>query len=394
MQHKMMNINAIKSNPDNPRLIKDANFDRLVKSIKDAPWMLDIRPIVVDENMTILGGNMRYEACLKAGLKEVPIINASNLSEEQKKEFIIKDNLGYGEWDFEILCNQWDCDLLNDWGLEIPDFGAENLTIEEDDAAIEEPKNTDIVLGDLIEIGCHRLICGDSTNPDHVKKLLESSEPYLMVTDPPYGVEYSPEWRNDALSSKKNYVGRSLGKVENDDISDWSDAWSLSLSKVAYIYHAAIFGDIVKKSLVENDYEIKSQIIWNKNHFAIGRSHYHWKHEACWYAIKKGSEGKWIGGRDKTTVWDIDKNISNDSGHSTQKPIECMSRAIRNHEGDVYDPFLGSGTTMIASHQLNRKCYGIEINPIYCQIIVDRMLKLDPKLIVKINGKTKDMKNG
>lgn len=394
MQHKMMNINAIKSNPDNPRLIKDANFDRLVKSIKDAPWMLDIRPIVVDENMTILGGNMRYEACLKAGLKEVPIINASNLSEEQKKEFIIKDNLGYGEWDFEILCNQWDCDLLNDWGLEIPDFGAENLTIEEDDAAIEEPKNTDIVLGDLIEIGCHRLICGDSTNPDHVKKLLESSEPYLMVTDPPYGVEYSPEWRNDALSSKKNYVGRSLGKVENDDISDWSDAWSLSPSKVAYIYHASLFGDIVKKSLVENDYEIKCQIVWNKNNFAIGRSHYHWKHEPCWYAIKKGSEGKWIGGRDKTTVWDIDKNISNDSGHSTQKPIECMSRAIRNHEGDVYDPFLGSGTTMIASHQLNRKCYGIEINPIYCQIIVDRMLKLDPKLIVKINGKTKDMKNG
>lgn len=181
-----VDITQIKKNQDNPRLIKDANFNRLVKSIKDAPWMLDIRPIVVDENMTILGGNMRYEACLEAGLKEVPIINASNLTEEQKKEFIIKDNLGYGEWDFEILSNEWDCDLLNDWGLEIPDLLTERDEETMSASTLSPNYDSDIAIGDIIELGEHRLVCGNYNKVSHLKALFEKSDKHYFNISPTY----------------------------------------------------------------------------------------------------------------------------------------------------------------------------------------------------------------
>lgn len=379
-------ITELKVNPDNPRLIKDDKFKKLVKSIQDFPQMLEIRPIVVNDEMVVLGGNMRLKACIEAGLKEVPIIKASQLTPEQQKEFIIKDNVGFGEWDWDTIANEWDVDQVTEWGLDIPDFAIKQEATE-DDYEIPDEIETDIVLGDLFEIGEHRLLCGDSTKADDVDKLLNGKEPYLMVTDPPYGVNYDANWRNEAdRADGRPSSDRATMKVNNDDRVDWSESWSLSPSKVTYVWHGDRHAAEVQKTLEQNNFIIRCQIVWVKNNIVISRGDYHWKHEPCWYAVKKGSKGNWASDRKQTTVWEIDKPMKSETGHSTQKPVECMARPINHHDGDVYDPFLGSGTTMVASHQLNRKCYGMEIDPKYCQVIVDRMLKLDPSIEVKRNG--------
>lgn len=379
-------IGNIKANPNNPRLIKDEKFNKLVNSIRDFPQMLKIRPIVVNDDMVILGGNMRLKACKEAGLTEVPVIKASDLTEEQQKEFIIKDNVGFGEWDWSMIANEWGAEQVTDWGLDIPDF-PNTQDAQEDDYEMPDDIKTDIVLGDLFEIGPHRLLCGSSTEADAVAKLLNGKEPYLMVTDPPYGVNYDADWRNHALREDGTTSdGRAIGKVQNDDKSDWTEAWALSPSKVAYVWHAGKFSAIVQQSLETSDFQMRSQIIWVKNNIVISRGDYHWKHEPCWYAVKKGNKGNWASDRKQTTVWEIDKPMKSETGHSTQKPVECMAKPIANHDGDVYDPFLGSGTTMVAAHQLNRKCYGMELDPKYCQVIVDRMLKLDPNVEIKKNG--------
>jgi DNA modification methylase len=296
----------------------------------------------------------------------------------------------FGEWDWDTLANEWDTVELADWGLDIPDFALNKGEAEEDDYEIPDEIKTDIVLGDLFEIGQHRLLCGDSTNADDVNKLLGGKEPYLMVTDPPYGVNYDPTWRHRAGINNSSRVGN----VANDNNSDWTDVWNISPSTVAYIWHGGKHTSTVQASLETAGYDIRCQIIWNKQQMVFSRGDYHWKHEPCWYAVKHGNKGNWAGDRKQTSVWDIQsilqsskKNKEDDAQiHGTQKPVECMARPIKNHDGDVYDPFLGSGTTMVAAHQLNRKCYGMEIDPKYCQVIVDRMRKLDPAIVIKKNG--------
>jgi DNA modification methylase len=336
--------------------------------------------------LIVIAGNMRLKACQELGIKEVPTkILPADTPLEKLKAYTIKDNVPYGENDWDALANYWDLDMLKDWGLEIPDLKDLELEAKEDDFEIPDEVHTDIVPGDLFEIGPHRLLCGSSTEADAVAKLLNGKEPYLMVTDPPYGVVYDAQWRDDALSDGKE-TGRSKGKVQNDTNADWTEAWALSPAKVAYVYHAGIYSGTVQKSLQDCDFEIRSQIIWVKSHFAISRADYHWRHEPCWYAVKKGSKGNWASDRKQTTIWEIDKPQKNETGHSTQKPVECMARAIGNHDGDVYDPFLGSGTTMVAAHQLNRKCYGMELDCKYADVIVSRMIKLDPSLTIKRNG--------
>lgn len=389
----MIKISKLKLNPGNPRKIVEAKMDALKKSIHDFEKMMALRPIVVDEDYTVLGGNMRLQALKQLGYKEIPdewIKVAEGLTEDQKREFIIKDNVGFGEWDWDMLANEWDVEQLADWGLDIPDWGTQ-AEAHEDDYEMPDEIQTDIVPGDLIEIGEHRLLCGDSVNADDVQKLLGGKEPYLMVTDPPYGVNYDPTWRHAAGIINSSRVG----KVSNDGISDWSDAWALVPCKVAYVWHGGKHTSSVQASLEKCEFEIRAQIIWNKQQMVFSRGDYHWKHEPCWYAVKKGNKGNWGGDRKQTTVWDIQsilqsskvKKEDDAQVHGTQKPVECMARPIGNHDGDVYDPFLGSGTTMVAAHQLNRKCYGMEIDPKYCQVIIDRMLKLDPGVEVKINGK-------
>lgn len=389
----LIDIRLLKENPDNPRTITEAKFAQLVKSVKEFPQMLQLRPIVAKNAsggiLEVLGGNMRLRACLEAGLKEVPVIMADDLTPEQHREFVIKDNIGFGEWEWDKILSDWP--EAPEWGLDLPDWAVKKDAVE-DDYEIPDEIETDIILGDLFEIGEHRLLCGSSTEADAVGKLLNGKEPYLMVTDPPYGVVYDPTWRHKAGI---NNSGRQ-GKVQNDDKADWSEAWSLSPAKVCYIWHGGKHTAVVQQSLEKCDFEMRAQIIWNKQQMVFSRGDYHWKHEPCWYAVKKGSKGNWASDRKQTTVWDIQsilqssKSVKEDEAlfHGTQKPVECMTRPIKNHDGDVYDPFLGSGTTMVAAHQLNRKCYGMEIDPKYCQVIVDRMRKLDPSIVIKKNGIT------
>jgi len=391
-----MKATDIKINPANPRLIKDAKFKALVQSIEKFPKMLDVRPIIVDEQNIIIGGNMRYRALLELGYKELPdhwVHQAQNFTPEELKEFIIKDNVGYGEWDWEIIkADEWDLGKLAEWGVDIPAFM--RGPVRQDEYEIPADIETDIILGDLLEIGNHRLLCGDSTSPDDVAKLLAGKEPYLMVTDPPYGVNYKPSWRHEAGVNNSPRVQ----EVTNDNRVDWTEAWALAPSKVAYVWHAGKFAAAVQTSLEKCDFEMRSQIIWNKEQMVMSRGDYHWKHEPCWYAVKKGSKGNWAGDRKQTTIWDIDsihttqRSKAEDEAqlHGTQKPVECMARPIQNHDGDVYEPFCGSGTTIIAAEQLGRKVYAMEIDPKFCQIIVDRVSKFFPELEIKRNGEAID----
>jgi len=378
-------INEVKANPNNPRTIKDEKFKKLVASIQGFPQMLSLRPIVVNDDMVVLGGNMRLKACKEAGLKEVPIIKASELSEEQQKEFIIKDNVGFGDWDWDTLSNEWDVEQLQDWGLDVPDFSETELEAEEDDFDVPEGGiETDIVLGDFFEIGEHRLLCGDSTDSDQVAKLMNGQLADMVHTDPPYNINYEG-------GSKKRE------KIANDKLDDFPkflyDVYttiSTALKKggAIYVWHASSETHNFIQQFLNAGFLFKSYIIWNKNNSTFGRSDYHWKHEPCIYGWLDGGSHKWHGDRKQTTVWDIDRP-SRSEEHPTMKPIPLCSKPLENSsiQGDIIlDVFLGSGSTMVAAHQLKRKCYGLELDPKYCQVIIDRMKSLDATLVIKKNG--------
>lgn len=380
-----MKITDIKPNPNNPRIIKDDKFKKLVKSIQDFPQMLELRPIVIDENNVVLGGNMRLKACIEAGLTDVPVKQAADLTEEQKKEFIVKDNVGYGEWDWDDLANNWNTNDLIEWGLDIPNFEPEVLEAEEDDFAVPEGGvETDIVLGDLFEIGEHRLLCGDSTDSDQVAKLMNGTLADMCHTDPPYNIDYEG-------GSKKRE------KIANDKLDDFPkflyDVYttiSTALKKggAIYVWHASTETHNFIQQFLDAGFLFKSYIVWNKNNSTFGRSDYHWKHEPCIYGWLDGASHKWYGDRKQTTVWDVDRPSRSDE-HPTMKPIDLCSKALTNSStinDIVLDVFLGSGSTMVASHQLKRRCYGMELDPKYCQVIVDRMRKLDPTMVIKKNG--------
>jgi DNA modification methylase len=394
MKTERVKISNVKTNPNNPRLIKDDKFKKLVRSIKEFPEMLQIRPIVVDKDNIVLGGNMRLRACKEAGLKEVYIVKADQLTEKQQREFIIKDNVGFGEWDWDDLANEWDVDKLEDWGLDLPvDLKVEELEAEEDDYEMPDEIKTDIVLGDLIEIGEHRLLCGDSTDSDQVAKLMNGEKADMVHTDPPYNINYEG-------GSKKRE------KIANDKLEDFPkflyDAYTtlstvLKKGGAIYVWHASSETHNFIQQFLNAGFLFKSYIVWNKNNSTFGRSDYHWKHEPCIYGWLDGGSHKWYGDRKQTTVWDMDRP-SRSEEHPTMKPIHLCTKPLNNSSkvGDiVIDTFLGSGSTMVAAHQLNRKCYGMELDPKYCQVIVDRMLKLDSALEVKINGKEyKNTNNG
>jgi DNA modification methylase len=250
-----------------------------------------------------------------------------------------------------------------------------------DEDAIPEPPTQPIsVRGDVWLLGKHRLACGDSTNLDDVQRVLNGVLPSLMVTDPPYGVQYAPEWRNKALGE----ANRSVGTVANDHEADWASAYSLFPGDIIYVWHAGNKADIVAHSLHCCNFEIRAQLIWVKQHFVISRGHYHGQHEPCWYAVRKGSTANWRGDRKQSTVWQINNGLSQGgarkpedtrTGHGTQKPVECMRRPIVNHINSgqaVYDPFVGSGTTIIAAETTGRVCTALDIDPIYVDVAVER----------------------
>ena len=388
MQTTLKKIHEIKPNPNNPRVIKDDKFTKLVKSIKSFPKMLEIRPIVVNRDMIVLGGNMRLKACIDAGIKEIQVIIADDLTDDQQREFIIKDNVGYGEWDWELIAKEWNQESLSEWGLDIPDFAFKSLDAEEDEFDVPDGGiETDIVLGDLFEIGHHKLLCGDSTQTDTFKALFGEHLADLVVTDPPYNVAYEGKTKNKLTIDNDKQTDGDFYKF----LYDFYTALG-SYTKVGgawYVWHADSEGANFRKAMSDSGIMVKQCLIWVKNSMVMGRQDYQWKHEPCLYGWKEGAAHGWYSDRKQTTILNFDRPQRN-AEHPTMKPIPLFAYQIGNSskQGDIVaDGFGGSGTTMVACHQMNRKAYLVEFDPKYCQVIVDRMLKLDPSINILKNGK-------
>jgi len=387
MQVTKVKINSIKTNPKNPRLIKDDKFKKLVNSIKEFPQMLELRPIVVDENNIILGGNMRHKACIEAGLKEVFIVQAKDLTELQKDEFIVKDNVGFGEWDWDILANEWDTDKLQDWGLDLPlDVSVQELEAEEDDYEIPNEINTDIVLGDLFEIGEHRLLCGDSTDSDQVAKLMNGEKADMVFTDPPY--RYKKMGDGGAFHEGHKKLKEDIKDIVNFDPTEFLNTLPLVFSKGinAYVFCNT---DLVPDYCLwakENKYNFNI-LTWHKKSFIPASNNHHFPDTEYLIYISKGAIFNSGLNVNYGKYFILNNEKSND--HPTIKPLEIIAVQLQigsNINSVVMDFFLGSGSTMVADHQLKRKCYGMELDPKYCQVIIDRMKKLDPSLVIKRNG--------
>jgi DNA modification methylase len=256
---------------------------------------------------------------------------------------------------------------------EIENFLAEKTEgLTDEDAVPETPVNPVTVLGDTWLLGKHRIRCGDSTVATDVEALLAGVKPHLMVTDPPYGVEYDPKWRADVGVNQNK---QKMGKVLNDDKADWREAWALFPGDVAYVWHAGLFAGTVGESLTACGFKLRSQIIWSKDRFALSRGDYHWQHEPCWYAVREKATGHWAGDRKQATLWHIKAREDGGVGHGTQKPVECMKRPIENNSSPgqaVYEPFSGSGTTIIAGEMTGRCIYAMELSPEYVDVAIKR----------------------
>jgi len=339
-----------------------------------------------------LGGNMRLRACKEAGIERVPVIKAGHLSVDKQKQFIIKDNVGFGEWDWDILANEWDQDDLMDWGLDLPvmDIVDAGSAEEDDYNAPDGGLETDIVLGDIFEIGPHRLLCGDSTNSDDVEKLMNGNKADMVFTDPPYGVSY------EGGHNKKKRTGIENDTLQGQDLTDlFYDA--LMNAEIFSHDHSAFYiwyanGKAVEtfESFAKLSLKVRAVLCWYKVKSGLGAfmSQYIPNYEPCIYAYKEGKTVQWFGPSDEKTVWELKKESKNEF-HPTQKPVELPERAMKNSSkfGDIIlDLFGGSGSTMVAANQLKRKAMLMEFDPKYCQVIVDRMIKLDPSLVIKKNG--------
>lgn len=381
---EIVKISAIKANSKNPRVIKDEKFKKLVQSIKEFPDMLNKRPLVCftdgDGKFVVLGGNMRLKAAQEVGLKELPIVLADDWSQEQRDEFLIKDNVGFGEWDWDQLANEWDTELLDKWGLDIPNFDKEVLEAEEDEFDTTPPEIPVTVLGDLYEIGEHRLLCGDSTDSDQVAKLMNGQKADMVFTDPPYGVSYQSNMRTKT---------EKFDVLENDNvfITEWINNLPLFSKGFVFVWTS---WKVLKQwiEFCEPIGELSNLIIWDKGGGGIGdlKKTFSTDFEIA-LVYHRGAE---IKGKRLGSVWSVGKDLGSNYLYPTQKPVELPAMAIENitnKNESILDLFLGSGSTMVASHQLKRKCYGMELDPKYCDVIVNRMIALDPTIKIKLNGK-------
>lgn len=389
----------------NPRR-NDEVVDRMCAAIREFGFRI---PVVARSDGTVVDGHLRLKAAQRLGLPEVPVALADDLSEAQIKAFRLLANrsAAWAEWDDELLALE--LKDLQDAGYDLgfTGFDAGELKgfmedgpaagLTDEDAVLEPPADPVTKPGDLWLLGEHRLLCGDATVATDVERLLAGARPHLLVSDPPYGVEYDPTWRNEAgVSATKR-----TGKVANDDRADWREAWALFPGDVAYVWHAAIHATTVAESLVACGFDIRAQIVWSKSRFALGRGDYHWQHEPCWYAVRKGTRSHWQGARDQSTLWSIAPAGAEDAAtpHGTQKPVEAMRRPIVNNSerGNlIYEPFCGSGTTLIAAETVGRRCFAMELDPAYCDVVVRRweeftgnaaMLQGDGRTIDALAGK-------
>lgn len=399
----------LKMNPNNPRIIKNAKFQLLVQSLQEDPEMLEARPIVVNPEYVVLGGNMRLKAATAAGIKVLPVYVA-DWDEIKARRFIVKDNSSYGEWDWDMLLNEYDPGELQSWAVDVPDYEEADEEVEEDDYEMPEEIETEIQLGDRFEIGPHRLICGDSTKPETFETLLPDLWANAVVTDPPYNVDYS------SADGKK---------IANDNMSTGAfrsfltEAFTAMNARVKmggawYIFHADSEGLNFRIAMRDALVTMKQNLIWVKNALVLGRQDYQWQHEPILYGWKPGAAHYFTDDRTNSTTFQDDppnpekmnkhelKKLltqmlelpstvihhdkpSRSSEHPTMKPITLVGKLIANSTkpGDVVlDGFLGSGSTMVAAHQLNRVCAGVEFDPKYCQVILDRMVQLDPTLTI------------
>ena len=371
-------ITEVKPYANNPRQNDDA-VEAVAESIRRFGFR---QPFVVDADGVIVAGHTRFRAAQRLGLATVPVHVATDLTADEVRAYRLADNktAELASWDTSMLSIELDAlrGAGIDWTLLgfdedelaklLAPAGTEGLT--DPDAVPEKPIDPVTKPGDLWILGKHRLLCGDSTSAADVTRLLDGAVPTLMVTDPPYGVEYDPEWRMDA-----GLTGNTarMGKVMNDDRADWTEAWKLFPGDVAYVYHAGVFASTVQQSLERAGFAIRAQIIWAKDRLALSRGDYHWQHEPCWYAVREGGKGHRTDDRTQTTLWSIPARDDAGHGHGTQKPVECMERPVRNHLADtVYEPFAGSGTTVIACERTGRACIAMELDPGYCDVIVRR----------------------
>jgi DNA modification methylase len=396
----------------NPRK-NDAAVDRMCASIREFGFKI---PVLARSDGTVVDGHLRLKAARKLGswpggdTTQIPVILCDEWTDAQVKAFrlMVHRSVTWADWDDELLAlelqelNEADFDLsLTGFDpKEIDDFLALPNDDEQADAAPPLPKNPVSRLGDLWLCGKrrnqHRILCSDATSPEAVSLLLGDRKPFLLVTDPPYGIELDSEWRdraglNGCGSAEASYMKhRTVGHIETtisgDTRADWSEAFELAPSlQIAYVWHASVFTREVLNGLLRIGFLYPQQIIWNKGRTVLTRTHYWYQHEPCWYVRKKNAP--WYGkAGENSTIWDSPspKFIMGGSDdekfdHPTQKPVELMRRPILNHtkRGElVYDPFLGSGTTLAAAELAERVCCGIELDPKYIDVIVTRWQSL------------------
>lgn len=398
MDITLTRISDIKANPDNPRVIKNEKFVKLVRSIKDFPEMLKLRPIVVNKDMVVLGGNMRLRACIEAGLEEVPVIKATDLTAAQEKEFIIKDNVGFGEWNWDELANSWMEEDLLAWGLDIPEgifTPDEEKELKEDDL----PDISEEILvqeGDIFELGKHRLLCGDSMNQEHIETLLKGALGTIhCISDPPYGIAYNPE-RHGMIKNDDTILDYTqLAKKYTDGffcmwtgyqvVDTWMELVRKTFEKVTnlIIWHkgGGGMGDCLRT--LAQDYEILI-VSHRGNTLKEGRGGgtWYWNRSEKNEFLKKASKGElkevlehMVDGQ---AIWKVGKDDVSSYLHPTQKPVEINQRVLENftEPGDVVlDLFGGSGSNLIACEKTRRKCRMMELDPKYVQTIIKRYME-------------------
>lgn len=400
---------TLKKLEDNPRTITPEDMERLKESISNNPDYLEAHPIVLSDRtgeLVIIDGNQRYEACVQLGMSEVPTSLLHGLTEEREREIIIRANVLNGKWDEMILKDKWDIEELKDWGVDLPaDWDtseadeqkeAEEDNFSEEDAEQAEPR---VKLGEIWQLGEHRLMCGDSTDANSVALLMDGEKADMVFTDPPYGVSIGD--KNKALNRVQK-AGRCTENIANDNISV-DDLYPILVKamtncrencKDCACYYVTSpqggeLGLMMMMMMKDAGLPVRHMLIWEKNSatFSLGRLDYDYQHEPIFYTWTK-SHKNYRNGEFRTTIWKYDKPRKCDL-HPTMKPVELVENCMMDAsvEGDiVLDMFGGSGTTMIAAEQLGRKARLMELDPHYCDVIIARWEKLTGKEAVKVYG--------
>ena len=395
MQVHQVSIDKLIPYVHNPRK-NDHAIEQMVACIQEFGFKI---PVLARSDGELIDGHLRLKAAKKLGMTEVPVILCDEWSTAQVKAFRLNANrsANWAEWDLELVAFEIQSLKALDFDLTLTGFDPveiDGFLFRDADPSSDVVPDTPVTavtrMGDLWLCGSHRVLCGDATSSEAAAAVFGDAQLVLMITDAPYGVQYNPNWRESAGLGRQ----RQTGAIPNDDRVDWSEAYRLFPGDVAYIWHAGVHAAEVAAGIEAAGFRIRSQIIWAKQHFALSRGDYHWKHEPCWYAVREGKSSNWCGDRTQSTVWEVanlnpfGSSKEPATGHSAQKPVELMRRPILNNSqsGDIiYDPFLGSGTTLIAADLTDRVCYGLEIDPRYVDVIVTRWQTLTGKNAVLEN---------